>query len=51
MSVCKARARFDDREVAHEALADALDVVRLLRPFYQLPVYKQVLPEAPAENV
>ena len=42
MSICKARARFDDREVAHEALADALDVVRLLRPFYQLPVYQQV---------
>ncbi|WP_046244439.1 3'-5' exonuclease family protein [Hymenobacter terrenus] len=42
MSICKARARFDDREVAHEALADALDVVRLLRPFYELPVYQQV---------
>jgi hypothetical protein len=28
--------------VAHEALADALDVVRLLRPFYALPVYKQL---------
>ncbi|GAB3332036.1 hypothetical protein GCM10027511_41120 [Hymenobacter humi] len=42
MSICKARARFDDREVAHEALADALDVVRLLRPFYELPVYRQV---------
>lgn len=41
MAICKARARFDDREVAHEALADALDVVRLLRPFYELPVYKQ----------
>ena len=49
MSICKARARFPDREVAHEALADALDVVRLLRPFYQLPVYKQVgEEEAPA---
>jgi len=43
MRICKARARFDDREVAHEALADALDVVRLLRPFYQLPVYQQVV--------
>jgi len=42
MSTCKARARFDDREVAHEALADALDVVRLLRPFYALPVYQQI---------
>ncbi|HEX8507748.1 MAG TPA: hypothetical protein VF630_20465 [Hymenobacter sp.] len=41
MSICKARAQFDDRDVAHEALADALDVVRLLRPFYNLPVYKQ----------
>jgi oligoribonuclease len=43
MSICKARARFPDREVAHEALADALDVVRLLRPFYQLPIYQQVV--------
>ncbi|WP_426058285.1 hypothetical protein [Hymenobacter sp. B1770] len=42
MSICKARAQFDDHEVAHEALADALDVVRLLRPFYELPVYKQL---------
>jgi hypothetical protein len=42
MSICKARARFDDHAVAHEALADALDVVRLLRPFYQLPVYQQL---------
>ena len=41
MSICKARARFDDREVAHEALADALDVVRLLRPFYEFPAYQQ----------
>ena len=50
MSICKARAGLA-REVAHEALADALDVVRLLRPFYELPVYKQVqmseLPETP----
>ena len=42
MSICKARAQFTDTAVAHEALADALDVVRLLRPFYQLPVYQQV---------
>jgi len=49
MAICKARARFNDREVAHEALADALDVVRLLRPFYELPVYQQVRPdESPA---
>ena len=47
MSICKARACFPDREVAHEALADALDVVRLLRPFYQLPVYKQVPETSP----
>ena len=44
MSICKARAGEADTEVAHEALADALDVVRLLRPFYQLPVYQQVRP-------
>ena len=42
MSICKARAKLPDTEVAHEALADALDVVRLLRPFYQLPVYQPV---------
>ncbi|MBD2766908.1 hypothetical protein IC235_03255 [Hymenobacter sp. BT664] len=41
MSICKARARFDDCAVAHEALADALDVIRLLRPFYERPAYKQ----------
>ena len=43
MAICKARAAFDDRDVAHEALADALDVVRLLRPFYELPFYKTVI--------
>ncbi|PJJ53196.1 3'-5' exonuclease family protein [Hymenobacter chitinivorans] len=42
MSICKARARFADDTVAHQALADALDVVQLLRPFYELPVYQQV---------
>ena len=41
MHICKARARFPDTEVAHEALADALDVVRLLRPFYERPAYEQ----------
>lgn len=41
LSICKARAQLDDTEVAHEALADALDVVRLLRPFYQFPVYQR----------
>ncbi|MBC8083727.1 MAG: hypothetical protein H7Z21_10995 [Hymenobacter sp.] len=40
MQICKARAAFDDTTVAHQALADALDVVRLLRPFYELPVYR-----------
>ncbi|HEX8330226.1 MAG TPA: hypothetical protein VF629_22035 [Hymenobacter sp.] len=50
MSICKARARFADREVAHEALADALDVVRLLRPFYGLPVYAQVTDVAGEES-
>ena len=41
MQICKARAGFEDDTVAHQALADALDVVQLLRPFYELPVYKQ----------
>lgn len=49
MSICKARANLG-RDVAHEALADALDVVRLLRPFYELPFYKQVLPAEPEEK-
>ena len=42
MSICKARAHFADDTVAHQALADALDVIQLLRPFYELPLYKQV---------
>ncbi|UPL49322.1 exonuclease domain-containing protein [Hymenobacter sublimis] len=42
MQICKARAGFEDDTVAHEALADALDVVQLLRPFYELPMYKEV---------
>ncbi|UOQ75657.1 hypothetical protein MUN84_13360 [Hymenobacter sp. 5516J-16] len=42
MQICKARAGFEDDTVAHEALADALDVVQLLRPFYELPIYKEV---------
>lgn len=42
MQICKARAGFEDATVAHQALADALDVVQLLRPFYELPVYKVV---------
>jgi hypothetical protein len=42
MAICKARAKFADHTVAHQAIADALDVISLLRPFYQLPVYQQV---------
>jgi DNA polymerase III epsilon subunit-like protein len=42
MQICKARAGFKDTTVAHQALADALDVVALLRPFYDLPMYQQV---------
>jgi oligoribonuclease len=49
LSICKARAHFPDPTVAHQALADALDVVQLLRPFYELPLYKQVPPEPAAE--
>ncbi|MEJ7660368.1 MAG: hypothetical protein WKG07_12490 [Hymenobacter sp.] len=39
-----ARLRAGDAEphVAHQALADALEVVRLLRPFYEYPAYKAV---------
>ena len=40
MSICKARAGHASHEVAHQALADALDVIELLRPFYELSVYK-----------
>lgn len=40
MQTCKARAHFADDTVAHQALADALDVIELLRPFYETPVYK-----------
>ncbi|WP_126546708.1 3'-5' exonuclease [Hymenobacter amundsenii] len=40
MQICKARAHFADDTVAHQALADALDVIELLRPFYKVPVYK-----------
>ncbi|GGF05599.1 exonuclease domain-containing protein [Hymenobacter cavernae] len=49
MTICKARAHFADQTVAHQALADALDVIQLLRPFYELPLYQQ-LPAAPAEE-
>ena len=49
MSICKARAGLG-REVAHQALADALDVVRLLRPFYELPGYKQASPGPAADG-
>lgn len=46
MSICKARAKFADDTVAHQAVADALDVIELLRPFYDTPVYQQVPPPA-----
>ena len=39
---CQARAGAAEPHVAHEALADALEVVRLLRPFYEHPVYQAV---------
>ncbi|WP_400192549.1 exonuclease domain-containing protein [Hymenobacter sp. B81] len=50
MSICKARAKFADQTVAHQAVADALDVIRLLRPFYELPVYQQVEPGRPEDE-
>ncbi|WP_151086653.1 3'-5' exonuclease family protein [Hymenobacter baengnokdamensis] len=40
MLICQARAGDAEPHVAHEALADALEVVRLLRPFYERPAYK-----------
>ncbi|MBT2556410.1 3'-5' exonuclease [Hymenobacter sp. ISL-91] len=43
MQTCKARAGFADDTVAHQALADALDVIELLRPFYEMPVYRQAI--------
>jgi oligoribonuclease len=42
MLICQARAGDAEPHVAHEALADALEVVRLLRPFYERPFYKEV---------
>lgn len=42
MLICQARAGDAEPHVAHEALADALEVVRLLRPFYEHPVYQAV---------
>ncbi len=42
MLICQARAGDAEPHVAHEALADALEVVRLLRPFYEHPVYKSI---------
>ncbi|WP_019946485.1 3'-5' exonuclease [Hymenobacter aerophilus] len=42
MQTCKARAHFADDTVAHQALADALDVIELLRPFYERPAYLAV---------
>lgn len=46
MQICKARAKFADDTVAHQAVADALDVIQLLRPFYHAPAYQQVPPLA-----
>jgi len=43
MLICQARSGIPEPHVAHEALADALEVVRLLRPFYERPFYKEVL--------
>ena len=43
MLICQARAGDAAPHVAHEALADALEVVRLLRPFYEKPAYKSVI--------
>lgn len=43
MLICQARSGVPEPHVAHEALADALEVVRLLRPFYERPFYKEVL--------
>ena len=45
MLICQARAGDEAPHVAHEALADALEVVRLLRPFYDRPFYKEVAGE------
>ena len=45
MLICQARAGDAAPHVAHEALADALEVVRLLRPFYERPFYKETLRE------
>lgn len=42
MLICQARAGDAEPHVAHQALADALEVVRLLRPFYEYPAYKVV---------
>lgn len=43
MLICQARAGQAEPHVAHQALADALEVVRLLRPFYERPFYKEVV--------
>ena len=42
MLICQARAGTAEPHVAHQALADAQEVVRLLRPFYEKPFYKEV---------
>jgi oligoribonuclease len=43
--ICQARYGDAEPHVAHEALADALEVVRLLRPFYEHPVYQKAREE------
>lgn len=43
MLICQARAGNAEPHVAHEALADAQEVIRLLRPFYERPLYKEVI--------
>ena len=43
MLICQARAGTTEPHVAHQALADALEVIRLLRPFYERPFYKEVV--------
>ncbi|MDJ0364420.1 hypothetical protein QMK33_04595 [Hymenobacter sp. H14-R3] len=45
MLICQARLGDPEPHVAHEALADALEVVRLLRPFYDRPAYKSIVKE------
>lgn len=45
LKTCKERAGFEDMEVAHEALNDALDVVRLIRHIYTPHTIKEEVEE------